>query len=328
MQIVCPKCAARFSFDDARIPGQGLKLRCGKCKAVFKVMRKRTVSAESPSAEEITRATMIVANESTAFCTAVQQMLSVEPFEVLVCNDGLEALKAIETLKPAVVLLDVALPSMYGFEICEEVRRNRELDGVKLILVASIYDKTKYKRTPSSLYGADAYIEKHHIPDSLVPLVNRLIAEVRGEPGRSPDSTVEEQAALAGKVIAESVANTGDDTIREELRRDGEPVANVPQVTATGLSSAELTDVTVKAKRLARIIVSDILLYNQEKVLEGIRSGNFYELMKDEIREGKMLYARRVPPEVPEGSRFLNDAFDQLIFSKRLEMGLMPAGSP
>ncbi|GAM08187.1 putative transcriptional regulator ycf27 [Geobacter sp. OR-1] len=325
MQIVCPQCKSRFSFDETRIESSGVKLRCGKCKAVFKVVRKpgdTRVSAETPSATEVTKPKLFVANESPAFCSAVQKVLAGEPVEVISFNDGLETMRAIECQKPAVVLLDVALPSMYGFEICESVRHNPDLDNVKLILVASIYDKTKYKRTPSSLYGADAYIEKHHIPDSLAPLVKKLI---RGE---NEDRQIsEEQVETVASITAAAEADdlgvpAGDESARDEIRRDEELATTVPSSSAAHMPLEEFSEATVKARRLARIIVSDILLYNQEKVLEGIKSGSFYELLREEIKEGKALYARRVSPEVANGTAFLDDAFEQLISVKRNELGL------
>jgi CheY-like chemotaxis protein len=80
----------------------------------------------------------------------------------------------IEERHPDVVLLDVALPTMYGFEICERIRNTPALSGVKTILIASIYDKTRYKREPQSLYGADDYIEKHHILRSRRYLMDQI----------------------------------------------------------------------------------------------------------------------------------------------------------
>ncbi|MCL4468087.1 MAG: hypothetical protein M1591_04055 [Deltaproteobacteria bacterium] len=53
----------------------------------------------------------------------------------------------------------------------------------------------------------------------------------------------------------------------------------------------------VEAKRLARAIASDLALYNQEKVKQGIENDNFYEVMKDEIGEGKELFLSRLSPE-------------------------------
>lgn len=325
MQIVCPGCNAKFSFDEGKITGEGAKLRCGKCRAVFRVMRKAVTSAFPPDISNAgyrARIKVFVANESAAFCQAVQKVLASEPFDVTVFNDGLEAMKCIETEKPSAVLLDVALPTMYGFEICEEVRKNRLLDDVKLILVASIYDKTKYKRTPTSLYGADAYIEKHHIPDSLASLIKKL---VDGGEGRktSPDIS-EATGGFHEKFTADAAVEQSDVTEadRGNLSRD-EMLPGTETTESSSLSSSvEHTENMAKARRLARIIVSDILLYNQDKVMEGIRAGNFYELLKDEIREGKALYSRRVPAAVAAESAFLNDAFEQLISRKRHEMGL------
>jgi CheY-like chemotaxis protein len=236
---------------------------------------------------------------------------------VIAFNDGLEAMKAIEAEKPAAVLLDVALPSMYGFEICEAVRRNQALDNVKLILVASIYDKTKYKRTPTSLYGADAYIEKHHIPDSLSALIKKLVANAPDDGQASTDLTTKD-----GDDAGDEAVQRGEEKSREQLRRDEELTTTLPSVSLPGISPDEFSEAGVKAKRLARIIVSDILLYNQDKVMDGIRNGSFYELLKDEIREGKALYTRRVPKEIAEGTTFLDDAFEQLIASKRREMDI------
>jgi len=325
MQIVCPNCKTRFSFDETKIAGQGIKLRCSKCKAIFKATR-RSVESDIPSEnffnDAVKKYKLFVANESAAFCSAIQKVLSGEPFDVIVFHDGLEALKAIESEKPDAVLLDVALPSMYGFEICEAVRRNNSLDNVKLILVASIYDKTKYKRTPSSLYGADAYIEKHHIPDSLSALVKKLVAEKASNEQISQDLPVNIEGLVPGIEMNEIVNSLSNKAEGEEFRRDEELQTTVSIKSLPGISSQELSETGIKAKRLARIIVSDILLYNQDKVIEGIKRGNLYDLLKEEIREGKALYARRVPQEVLDGTAFLDDAFEQLISSKRREIGI------
>jgi hypothetical protein len=82
----------------------------------------------------------------------------------------------------------------------------------------------------------------------------------------------------------------------------------------------QLSEVESKARRLARIIVSDIVLYNQAKVEQGVREGNFYSLLADDIREGERLYQQRVAPEVREKTSFLKDAFEDLFAKKRAEM--------
>jgi hypothetical protein len=52
------------------------------------------------------------------------------------------------------------------------------------------------------------------------------------------------------------------------------------------------------AFRLARAIVSDIALYNQDKVAEGIKSDSIFELMSDELEEGREHFFTRVSPDL------------------------------
>jgi len=61
-------------------------------------------------------------------------------------------------------------------------------------------------------------------------------------------------------------------------------------------------DTEVAAKRLARAIASDLALYNQDKVKQGIENDNFYEVMKDEIDEGRELFLSRLSQEYKQNS--------------------------
>ncbi len=53
------------------------------------------------------------------------------------------------------------------------------------------------------------------------------------------------------------------------------------------------------AFRLARAIVSDIALYNQDKVQDGIKNDSIFELMKEELEEGREHFFSRVAPDLP-----------------------------
>ena len=87
-------------------------------------------------------------------------------------GEGRAALAALER-RPAALVLDVALPAVHAYEIVEEVKRRAP--DTRVVLVASIYNRTGYKRRPTSLYGADDYVEQHHIPDALLVKLERLI---------------------------------------------------------------------------------------------------------------------------------------------------------
>jgi len=102
---------------------------------------------------------------------------------------------------------------------------------------------------------------------------------------------------------------------RQEIRKP-EPKPEPPvQAPATLQSPAH-----EKAKRLARLIVSDIVLYNQAAVDEGVRNNTFAELLAHDIQEARALYAQRVSEEVRNGTSYLEEAFSELIARKKRDM--------
>jgi hypothetical protein len=62
------------------------------------------------------------------------------------------------------------------------------------------------------------------------------------------------------------------------------------------------------ALRLARTIASDILLYNKEKIANGLKNDDLFEVLESEIAEGRALYESRVAPEVRAHHNFLERA--------------------
>lgn len=70
------------------------------------------------------------------------------------------------------------------------------------------------------------------------------------------------------------------------------------------------------ARRLARAIASDLSLYNEEKILEGLQADNLYEALAEEIEEGRELYRGRVTPDLFEKNYYDRAIIDLLIKSK------------
>jgi hypothetical protein len=67
------------------------------------------------------------------------------------------------------------------------------------------------------------------------------------------------------------------------------------------------------AKRFARLVVSEIKLYNEAKVNEGRRHKDLYERLKEDIERGRQMYADRVPPTVRDASNYFNDELIRIL---------------
>ncbi|MCP4196863.1 MAG: hypothetical protein GY762_06900 [Proteobacteria bacterium] len=70
------------------------------------------------------------------------------------------------------------------------------------------------------------------------------------------------------------------------------------------------------ARRLARAIASDLSLYNEEKILNGLKHDNLYNEISEEIEEGRELFRSRVTPELFDNNYYDRAIIDLLIKSK------------
>jgi hypothetical protein len=77
-----------------------------------------------------------------------------------------------------------------------------------------------------------------------------------------------------------------------------------------------LIDKPDRARQLARAIASDLTLYHESKILEGLARDNLFEVMRDDIEEGRALYKSRVTPEIYNLNLYDRALVDVMLKSK------------
>jgi len=350
--IVPCECGAKLKINEAKLGGAGVKVRCPRCGNVVPVQRP---SAETGKRAEQHRAVstvpsgpvVLVAHDSEMVRDTITSVLQDAGFRVDTAADGVEALQKATENKPGALVLDVGLPGIYGFELCERLKGNQETGHIKIILLSSVYDMRRYKRTPVNLYGADDYIEKHHIPDFLPSKLKKLLfpdqfsssAETKAsdagkselpEMARPParefqpsllsersiqDDTAAFQAMAAKMPGGHTSGNPSGHESPAVLPESFSLEASIFQKEECDIPKVEAADPAAveKARRFARIIVSDIALYNQEAVVEGLRKGTLYELLKADIQEGRDIYDKRVPEVIRGQKDYYQEAFDNFV---------------
>ena len=130
---------------------------------------------------------ILIVDDDPAVRELVAAVLEHAGFETETAETGDEALNAVETRKPKLVLLDVRLPDMSGYSVCRALREQRP-DSVPIIFLSG--ERTEwYDRVGGLLLGADDYIVKPFAPDELVARVRTLLRRaerpVREGPVRS-----------------------------------------------------------------------------------------------------------------------------------------------
>ncbi len=100
------------------------------------------------------------------------------PVEIFVAGDGREALERIESVQPDLVLLDVMMPEVDGFTVCQKLRENVRTAFIPIIMLTANPDEES--RTKGFLVGTDDYMNKPFSVPELLARVNRLLRRTYG----------------------------------------------------------------------------------------------------------------------------------------------------
>jgi DNA-binding response OmpR family regulator len=124
---------------------------------------------------------VLVVEDEPAIADLERLYLTQAGFGVHTERDGLRALHQIRALRPALVILDVGLPGMDGFDVC---RKLRERSGVPIVMLTARDEEPD--RVAGLEVGADDYVTKPFSPRELVARVSGMLRRARGTTGGAP----------------------------------------------------------------------------------------------------------------------------------------------
>ncbi|MCC6876863.1 MAG: response regulator [Sandaracinaceae bacterium] len=122
--------------------------------------------------------TILVADDDVEILGLVTRHLRTKNVRLLEASDGEEALKIARKDRPDLVILDVMMPGMTGWEVCRAIRDDESLAGVGVIMLTGIGERLNEMTSP--LYGADEYLDKPFDFGDLDELVARVLAKRKG----------------------------------------------------------------------------------------------------------------------------------------------------
>ncbi len=159
-------------------------------------------------------------------------MLSAAGHEVVPAASGEEALAAVAARAPDVVLLDILMPGMDGYEVCRRLRSDPATEALPVLMITADEDQRK---VPALDSGADDFIRKPFERDELLARVRSLLRIKRSQ------DTIRSQAAELAGLNATLEARVADQVA--EIERLGELRRFLPRQLADLLTSADAEDV-------------------------------------------------------------------------------------
>lgn len=125
-------------------------------------------------------AKILIADDEQDCIDFVREAMADTPHEVLAAMDGEEALKVAREQSPDVIILDVEMPKLNGFDVFAKLRADEKLSAVPVIMLTGIAERRGMKfsgRDMGEYIGSEpeAYVDKPIEPVVLVQTVNRLL---------------------------------------------------------------------------------------------------------------------------------------------------------
>jgi len=116
---------------------------------------------------------LLVIEDDAATARLVEYTLTRQGYEVITAGDGLEGLNKAREERPALVILDVMLPGIDGFELCHRLRSDPATAGIRILMFSA---RAQEADRESGLHaGADAYLTKPASPEAIVRTVRGLL---------------------------------------------------------------------------------------------------------------------------------------------------------
>jgi two-component system alkaline phosphatase synthesis response regulator PhoP len=121
---------------------------------------------------------ILVVDDEPDFCAIVQGQLEKEGFAVELAYDGVQGLEKVQANPPDAIVLDVMMPEMDGYEMCNKLKSDEKYVDIPIILltaVASHVTSTRYSHRDGMSTEADDYIAKPASAEEIAESIKRLL---------------------------------------------------------------------------------------------------------------------------------------------------------
>lgn len=119
------------------------------------------------------KAKILVVDDEPDVVSFLERTLTAEGFEVVSAYDGISALDLVDAERPDLVLLDLMMPMISGYEVCEQIKANPQTQDTPVICVSSAH--TPDARAQSLKAGASTLIVKPFLPVELLAQIRRYL---------------------------------------------------------------------------------------------------------------------------------------------------------
>ncbi|MBN2720588.1 MAG: response regulator [Proteobacteria bacterium] len=117
---------------------------------------------------------ILIVEDNIVILTMQKQIFEMEGYDIITAQEGMDALKKIHHESPDIVLLDVNIPGMNGFELCRQIKEDPNLSHIIVVMISAVYYSEEDAKKGMAM-GADAYFTKPYENELLQAKIKELV---------------------------------------------------------------------------------------------------------------------------------------------------------
>jgi DNA-binding response OmpR family regulator len=118
---------------------------------------------------------ILVADDEPNILLSLEFLMRKSGYEVFIARNGTEAMDIVKKQKPDLAVLDIMMPDIDGYQICDFIKKSKDLSECKVIFLSAKSKESDIQKGMS--YGADFYMTKPYSTRALMLKVNDLLAQ-------------------------------------------------------------------------------------------------------------------------------------------------------
>jgi CheY-like chemotaxis protein len=182
MIVRCPQCKTEIRLTGDAPAAKVVRYMCPTCETIVRIdleLDEVHSSSSSSSYRAVARKrTILVADDSEEVLKQCETLLAAGGYQVLLAQDGAEALRLIREEHPDIVVLDLLMPRMTGFDVLREIRQDERVKDTIVLAISSVYKENILDFLHQ--LGAQGFLDKTQIQEALAFRIANLLSPPPG----------------------------------------------------------------------------------------------------------------------------------------------------
>lgn len=180
MIVRCPQCREETRLREYSPEERVVSFLCPSCESIVRIDLAMDEVKSSSAATSFDRTEharrILVADDTNLVRVMIRDLLESAGFEVLEAADGEETMRQMRDQHPDLLLLDLLMPKKTGFDVLREVRRDRRVRDIPVLVMSGVYKEDILSFLQQ--LGARGFIDKETLEDNLVFRINTVLPPV------------------------------------------------------------------------------------------------------------------------------------------------------